>query len=252
MKSLGRVRTGMRVCALAVGILTTMAPSTLGAAAVTAHGYVAHSAYGLQLSVPNFWSVAYFQNCPIRNVGTLLIGRPAYLNNCALIPANANTVSMQLQQAEAVTPGPSKHLVVHGVNVISVSTGLKSYSGTVWIVPSKHVVLTATGPHSSAVLRTLAAATSRAVPAPGMLRGSVYLVALMRTAITGPVSVTRLAPHAMGSTTVAAYDGQFSDTVPPGSYLLKGHAGDAPCPPVRVTVQSGQIADAPEINCQGA
>jgi hypothetical protein len=251
LKSLGRVRAGMRGYALALGVLTTVITATDGATAATPQRSIAHSAYGLQLSVPKFWSVAYFQNCPIRTVGTLLIGTPTYLSNCTLIPANANIVSMQRQQDKAIIPGPGKHLVIHGLGITSYSTGAGSSDRTTWVVPSKHVVLTATGPRSSAVLRTLAAATSRAVPAPGMLRGSVYLIALMRTPVTGPVSVSRLNSHGTGSTTVQAYDAQFWDTIPPGNYLLRGHAGDAPCPPVRVSVQSGQTTDAPEIDCQG-
>ena len=238
-------------CALALGALTTPLAATAGAAAVQPKGWVAYSAYGLQLSVPKAWGVAYFQNCPLRKSGTLLIGTPAYDSFCAMIPADANIISMQPQRPVAAFSGRISHLVVHGLGVISYSTGAAPFSRTAWVVPSRHVDLTATGAQSSAVLRTLTVATSRALPAPGMLRGSVYLTALMRTPVTGPVSVTRLSSHGSGSTTVQAYDAQFWDTFPPGDYLLRGHAGDAPCPPVRVTVRSGRTTDAPEIDCQG-
>lgn len=251
MKSLRRVGTGIAGCALALGALTTPLVTTAGAEAVSPQGWVAHSAFGLQLSVPKFWGVAYFQNCPLRNSGTLLIGTPAYESFCANIPPDANIISMQPQESGAVFSGRVRHLVVHGLGVISYSTGAAPSSQTQWVVPSNHVVLTATGAQSSAVLRTLTVATSRALPAPGMLRGSVYLIALIRTPVTGPVSVTRLGPQGSGSTTVQAYDAQFWDDFRPGNYLLTGHAGDAPCPPVGVTVRSGETTDAREIDCQG-
>ena len=238
-------------CALALGALTTPLAPSAGAAAVTPQGWTSHSAYGLQLSVPKTWGVAYFQNCPLRKSGTLLIGAPAYYSNCALIPADANIISMQPQQSGAALSGRVRHLVVHGLRVTSYSTTPAPFSQTTWVVPSKHVVLAAMGPRSSAVLRTLTVATSRALPAPGMLRGTVYLLALMRTPVTGPVSVARVSSHGSDSTTIQAYDAEFWDTFPPGNYRLTGHAGDAPCTPVRVTVRSGQTTDAPEIDCQG-
>ncbi len=246
-----RVGTGIASYALALGALTTALVATASAEAVSPQGWVAHSAFGLQLSVPKFWGVAYFQNCPLRKSGTLLIGTPTYESFCANIPADANIISMLPEQSGSTLSGRVRHLVVHGLGVISYSTGAAASSQTQWVVPSNHVVLTATGAQSSAVLRTLTVATSRALPAPGMLRGSVYLIALMRTPVTGPVSVTRLGHHGSGSRTVQAYDAEFWDTFPPGNYLLTGHAGDAPCPPVGVTVRSGETTDAPEIDCQG-
>ncbi len=84
---------------------------------------MAHSAYGLQLSVPKSWGVAYFQNCPLRKSGTLLIGPPAYESFCAEVPADANIISMQPQEAGATFSGRVRHLVVHGLGVISYSTG---------------------------------------------------------------------------------------------------------------------------------
>lgn len=251
MKSLRRLGTGIAGCALAMGVLTTPLAATTSATEVPPQGWVDHSAYGLQLSVPKSWAVAYFQNCPLGKSGSLLIGTPAYERFCAAIPADANIISMQPQESGAVLSGRVSHLVVHGLGVISYSTGAAPFSKAAWVIASRHVVLTATGPESPAVLRTLTVAASGAIPAPGMLRGSVYLIALMRTPVTGPVSVTRLGSHGSGSTTVQAYDAQFWDTFPPGNYLLRGHAGDAPCPPVRVTVRSGETTDAPEIDCQG-
>lgn len=222
-----------------------------GAARVTGtstpHGWVAHSAYDLQLTVPKSWGVAYFRNCPVRDAGTLLIGTPAYYSLCTEIPADANIVTMQPEKSEVVSASHVKHLVVHGLGVSSYSAdGVLN-----WDIPSKNVVLTATGPRSSAVLHTLTVATSQAQAAPGVLKGSEYLVALMRTPVTGLVSVTRLDGHGPGLEPTHAYDGQFSVTLPPGTYLLTGQDGDAPCPPVRASVQSGLTTDVPEIDCQG-
>ena len=250
MKPLGRTTRAKSGYALALAVLTTVLTSTVGAATVTLQRSKAHSAYGLQLSVPKAWGVASFQNCPTRAAGTLLIGTPAYLSNCAFVPADANIISMQPRQSGMVLPGRSKRLVVHGLGVIAYPAAAASSGATTWIVPSKRVVLTASGPGSLAVLGTLKVATSRAVPAPGMLRGSVYLVAQLRTPVTGPVSISRLGSRGAGLTTLEAYDAQFWGTLRPGKYLLTGHAGNAPCPPVRVTIQSGKTIDA-EIECQG-
>jgi hypothetical protein len=209
-------------------------------------GWVAHSAYGLQLSVPKAWAVTYFRNCPVRDAGTLLIGTPAYSSFCPEISADANIVTMQPEESGAVPASHVRRFVVHGLVVISYSTG-----GIVnWAVPSENVVLAATGPQSSAVLNTLSVATSRAQAAPGVLKGSEYLVAVMRTPVTGLVSVKRLDAHGP-ALEVHAYDGQFSDTIAPGRYLVTGQDGDAPCPARRVSVRSGLTTTSPEIDCQG-
>ncbi len=211
------------------------------------HGWVAHSAYGLQMSVPKSWAVAYFRNCPVRDAGTLLIGTPAYYSFCTEIPADANIVTMQPEKSEAVNAGHVRHLVVHGLDVTSYSSG-----GILnWAVPSKNVVLTATGPGSSAVLHTLALATSHAQAAPGVLNGSEYLEALTQVPVTGPVSVARLDAHGPSLPPAQAFEGHFSVTLPPGRYRLTGLDGNAPCPPVRASVLSGQTTDVPEIDCQG-
>jgi hypothetical protein len=250
--SLRRVGFGIAGCLLALGALTTRpTAASSGAAAASSRGWVAHSAFGLQLSVPKSWGIAYFQNCPLPRSGTLLIGTPTYEDFCTNIPAGANMISMLPQGSGSTFSGRVRHLVVNGLHVLSYSSEEESSSRTHWVVPSRHTVLMAAGAQSSAVLRTLTVTGSRALPAPGMLRGSVYLIALMRTPVTGPVSVTRLVAHGSGSKTVQAYDGQFWNTYPPGSYRLIGHAGNAPCPPVRVTIRSGETTDAPEINCQG-
>ena len=213
----------------------------------TSNGWVAHSAYGLQLSVPKAWVAAYFRNCPVRDAGTLLIGTPAHYSFCTEIPSDANIVTMQPETTEAVHATHVRRLMVHGLVVISYSTGVIVN----WAVPSKSVVLTAKGSESSGVLNTLSIATSRAHAAPGFVTGTEYVVALMRTPVTGPVSVKKLDSPRPDLQTVHAYDGQFSETLAPGTYLMTGQDGDAPCPPVRVIVASGRRTDVPEIDCRG-
>jgi hypothetical protein len=167
--------------------------------------------------------------------GTLLIGTPAYYSFCTEVPSDANIVTKQPKQSEGVHATHVRRLVVHGLVVISYSTG----NILNWAVPSKSVVLTVTWPESSAVLNTLSVATSRAQTAPGFLKGSGYLVALVPTPVTGLVSVRRLDAPRPGPEPVNAYDGQFSDALAPGAYLITGQDGGAPCPPVKVIVTQG-------------
>jgi hypothetical protein len=169
-----------------------------------------------------------------------------------MIPADADIVWMQPQGSIATgefSGHVKQHLVVGGIDVTSYSVGDNPFRQSTWVVPSR-VVISAMGPESSAVLHTLTRATSRALPAPGVLRGSEYLIALGRTPVTGLVTVTRVRTHGSISTKVHAYDAAFWDTYPLGNYVLIGHAGDAPCTPVRVTVRSGETTVAPEIDCQ--
>jgi hypothetical protein len=207
----------------------------------------AHSAYGLQLSVPRSWVTEYFENCPQGRSGTLLIGTPLSLDNCADYPEDANIVTMQLEKSEAVIGSQERNLVVHGLHVTSYSV-----AGTInWDVHSKGVVITARGSGSPAVLRTLRLGTSRAHAAPGILEGSEYLEALKQTPVTGLVTMTRHSTSGSPSSVVHAYDGQFSALLPPGRYRVTGGAGDAPCPPATTVARSGTVTVIPPIDCQG-
>jgi hypothetical protein len=226
----------------------TSTTAAAAAAGPTPRGWVTESAYGLQLSVPPSWKTAYFQNCPYGGPGgTLLIGTPSAIDNCAEYSEGTNIVTMQPTGLTAI-PGARKHeLVVHGLHVTSSSKdGL-----TIWAVRSGAVILTATGPRSLAILHTLSVATSRASAAPGILKGSLYLIALNKVPVTNLVSVTRLDTHGPPLPAMHSYDGQFSATLPPGRYRLNGHDGDAPCPQLVVRVRSGLTTTAPSINCQG-
>jgi len=244
----------MAVAALQVPAFAMTATTATGATAATAtagptpRGWVAESAYGVQLSVPPSWRTAYFQNCPFRGAGgTLLIGTPSVLDFCEENAVNANIVTMQPTGFTAI-PGVRKHeLVVHGLHITS-----SSHDGTTtWVLRDGTVTLTATGPGSLAILRTLSVATARARAAPGILKGSLYLIALNKVPVTSLVSVTRLDTHGPPLPAIHSYDGQLAATLPPGEYRLNGHDGNAPCPQLVVTVRSGLTATAPSINCQG-
>jgi hypothetical protein len=244
----------MAVSALLVPALAMTSTTAAAATAATASAgptprdWVAKSAYGVQLSIPPSWKTAYFQNCPYRGAGgTLLIGTTSAIDFCTEYPESTNIVTMQPTGLTAVRGARKHELVVHGLHVTSSSKD----GSTIWAVRSGAVVLTATGPRSLAILRTLSVATSRARPAPGILKGSLYLIALSKVPVTSLVSVTRLDAHGPPLPAIHSYDGQFSATLPPGEYRLNGHDGNAPCPQLVVRVRSGLTATAPSINCQG-
>jgi hypothetical protein len=140
-----------------------------------------------------------------------------------------------------------KDLVVNGLHVSSYSAGSIAH----WGVRSKHTVITATGSDSSAVVNTLSLATPDARAAPGILDGTEYLGVVGVNPVTGLVSLTRLDTHGPPLPAVQAYDGHFSDTLPPGRYQLTGHAGNARCPSIRTIVRSGETSDVSEILCEG-
>jgi len=224
-----------------------MAGTAAGVVAIAPKGWVDHSAYGIQLSVPKSWGVAYFRNCPGTRVGTLLIGTPLLLSFCQNFPPDTNIVTMQPEKSEAVAGTREHHFVLHGLPVVSYSVG-----GDInWDLPSKNVVVTGAGPQSMAILRTLTRATLDAQAAPGVLTGTEFLVALARAPVTGPVSVVRRDAHGLTHSLVQSFDGHLSDLLPPGVYQLTGHDGNARCPTVTAVVRSGRTSQAPAINCEG-
>jgi hypothetical protein len=225
-----------------------MTPAHGDQAVSTHRGWVAHSAYGLQLSVPKSWDVAYFRNCPEGGPGTLLIGTPVISSSCAAFPLHPNIVTMQQEKSEAIVRSTKdKSLKIRGIRVVT----FPSSGQVTWVIPSRDVGITAYGTGARAVLRTLAPATTRAQAALGMLMGTEKVEAVMQVPVTGPISVVRLDAHGPELPKAQAFDGQFTDLLPPGHYALTGHDGNAPCPTIMVTVQSGRTIDAPAIDCQG-
>jgi uncharacterized protein (DUF983 family) len=209
-------------------------------------GWIAHSAYGLQLSVPKSWSVEVFGQCPKGGPGTLFIGTTQFVDNCPAYGWNATQVDMYRPDAlSALRPLNERSIRVHGLLVRS----SKNHSDMLWIVPSRNVVISGSGPKAQAIMKTLTLATRHANPASGMVSGSEYVEAIEQMPVTGPVTVTM--PVSGKKITVTAFYGRFWFSGTPGRYVLNGHAGIAPCPPVSVTILSGEKVNAPPIRCQG-
>jgi hypothetical protein len=155
---------------------------------------------------------------------------------------------MQPEKSEAWLKNKSdRHFVIRGLHVTSRTDGFL----TSWAIPSKSVVIDASGNHASAVLHTLARATSSAEPALGMIRGTEKLQAATTVPVTGLIAVVRLNTHGPALPMARSFGGLFNEQLPPGKYKLTGHDGDAPCPPVSVSVVPGFTSDVPPIVCQG-
>lgn len=213
-------------------------------------GWVAHSAYGLQIAAPKAWSVQVFGQCPDGSKpGTLFIGTSQFVDNCPSYRSDTNQVDMFRSSTSAPSSGGSggvtHEIRVHGLSVKSTRT----YAGMVWVIPSKQVTLSGLGPKALSIMRTLAPATREAIPATGQVTGTEHAEAIIQVPVTGQVTVKMSASGK--TTTVDVIDGQFWFLGRPGQYVLVGHAGDAPCPPVTVVLRSGENTNAPPIQCQG-
>ena len=222
------------------------------------HGWVAHSAYGVQVSVPSSWKIAYFPGCPsYQRPGALTIGVSTLSFFCpAYIPStSSNTVSLSLTtgtdpMTAGLHPPTVKTIRVHGLTVETqtIDHGT-SEASTIWYVPSKRATLTGLGRGVLQVMDTLSPATSRAVAAPGNVTGSLDLETLQQLPVSGPVTVTD--SRTGKALAVDAVNGQYSFSGPPGPYAIQGHAGSATCPLLSVSVRSGENIAAPAILCQG-
>ena len=217
---------------------------------------IAHSAYGLQITVPKSWSVQVFGQCPDgRTPGTLFIGTAEFVANCPEFDLNTSSIVSMSNGNEvgstAIIQGQQYRTIrVHGLTVLATVTGTHSLvTADRWYVPSKHVSITGTGPSALAVMRTLAPATAQASPATGFVSGTEQLSALVVVPASGPISVVK--PPSDKIHIVTVLNGQFSFTSAPGRYVLTGHDGNAPCPPVAVTVISAERVTSPPIVCQG-
>lgn len=220
-------------------------PST--SASASPSDWVAHSAYGLQLSVPRTWSVQVFGQCPNgQKPGTLFIGTSRFVDYCPVVLSNRSQVAIA-ESASAIPTyaATSRHLRVHGLAVLS----SKTESGVLWIIPSKQVTVTGSGPDALSIMGTLEPATPRAIPAAGIVSGTEYLEAVMQVPVSGSITITM--PRSHRTLSVTAIDGRFSFSGAPGRYVLTGHDGNAPCPPVSVILPSGERVNAPPIRCQG-
>jgi hypothetical protein len=202
----------------------------------TAATWVAHSAYGLQLSVPRSWSVQVFGQCPDgTKPGTLFFGTAEFLVLCPEFGANTDTVSMS-------DSGPGLPLAPSGPSLCTASPCRPlSRRATVWslrptgISSSRHVTINGTGARVLAVMPTLGTARPDTV-----------------VAILASGSVTIATPSSHKVHTVVELDGRYSFTAPPGRYVLTAHVGGASCPPVTVRVASAEQVNAPPISCGGS
>ena len=114
-------------------------------------------AYGqMAIAVPSSWAVMHDTNCPNSAApGTLLLGLPAVLSNCAALgyPANVVTVSQLSTEASTTSvPAGEKSVTINGIPVY---LGFGSPTMVQWTVPSLDVRITGTGPDSSRVMHTL-------------------------------------------------------------------------------------------------
>lgn len=238
-------------------MLGLLSPTVVGAvvgpervlmASTSEGGWVAHSAYGLQLSVPASWHVAYFQNCPDGGPGNLLIGTPLVYAMCLNYPESLNIVTMQPSKSEARLKNKSERsFVIDGLHVTSETSG----PFITWAIPSKNVVITAMGNHSNAVLHTLAKATPKAQAAFGVIKGTESLQGATTVPVTGLISVIRLDAHGPAPAVARSFGGTYTEQLPPGRYRLTGHDGDAACPVETVIVSPGLMTAVPPIVCQG-
>lgn len=234
------------------GPLRHAGPSATPAAASSIpSGWIAHSAYGLQIATPKAWSVQVFGQCPDGSKpGTLFIGTSQFVDNCPSYGSDTSQVDMFRSSTPAAPSGGggggTHEIRVHRLSVMST----KTYAGQIWVIPSKQVTLSGSGPKALSIMGTLAPATLHAVPAIGKVTGSEYLEATIQVPVTGQVKLTL---STSGKTTsVDVIDGQFWFLGRPGRYALVGHDGNASCSPVTVVLRSGENTNAAPIHCQGA
>jgi hypothetical protein len=220
------------------------------------HGSTAYSAYGVQLSVPKTWSVRYFPGCP--NTGpppVLSIGQSEVAYSCpsfrspTSVGVSVNQGNLLPRDSSGKVQG-SRTIRVHGLRVeVATSTSPQSPTPIEWYVPSKNVSITGAGTGALQVMETLTSARPGAVVTPGHVKGYQYLETLQQLPVSGPVTVTDVRTGM--SSTIYAIGGEYTFSGGPGGYAVQGHDGNAPCPPVTVTVVSGENVTAPPIMCQG-
>jgi hypothetical protein len=84
-----------------------------------------------------------------------------------------------------VLPASQHSLRVHSLSVLASKTG----TDILWIVPSRMVTITGSGPKSLVIMQTLARATRRATPATGQVNGTEYSGGPQQVTVSGPVTV---------------------------------------------------------------
>jgi len=256
-RSPSRARIGLKLPAALVAaallVVVLFAATPLGRSAHTTPpagrhpaGPVAYSAYGLQLTVPRSWSVSYFPPCPRSGLnGSLAIGAASVTYVCQGDVRTGPSVAMYAGPAPQAWTDAPQHVTINGINALKSG----SAGSSLLYVPMARAFILARGPGSDGVVATLRRATPGAIKAPGIGLGTEYLEALQRMPVSGPVTVENTATGR--TVTVPAVNGQFSFAGQPGRYRITGNAGNAPCPPLTVSLTSGRYSTWPSIQCQG-
>ena len=215
-------------------------------------GWTAHSAYGVQISVPRSWKVSYFPTCAEGgHPGELDLGTSQGAT-CQSFPGGTGGTMVVVTKVRLTGPSVPrsgfsnfKKISVNGLVVLA-----KSSAGSFdWYIESAQVSIFGYGPGAARVLHTVSRSTSHAIPAPGIGKGTTYLDALSRVPRSGPVQVRSV--DTGKTTTVQAAIGQFSFQGPPGRYVVTTDAGSAPCAPIQVSLTSGTYSTWPPLVCQG-
>ena len=209
-------------------------------------GWVAYSAYGLQLSVPISWTVASFQSSPLRD-----FGNPAHRHtrHCELLRRFARPVQTSCGMSHRVARPVSRvtpyTLVIGGLGGRPTAGCAGDFAATALgdsfpPLLSSSATVPRTRPCSHVDCRHLdGASRSR------MLRGSEYLVALATAHGHGDDHGDQVRFGKSSEGVPRLRRGVLGDASSRDVRVV-GHAGDAPCPPVTVTVRSGETTEAPE------
>ena len=248
--------SGCALALLSLVVFLIEQPVTPVGASTPSITWVVHSAYGIQVSIPRSWKVTYFSPCPRSD--TLDVGAADYLARCPMFDSSGPWLGIYSTSPEqprtgvpypAFTAPPGYHFTTLTVRGLRVVRPPSSPLTVAWLVPSKDAVIIGSGPKALALVHTLAPATRRAIPALGIVTGKEYLEDVTQVPVSGSVTLTALKSHK--ALTLDAYGGGWGATVTPGHYAAAGHDGNAVCPAVEFTVQSGLRVAAPTIRCEG-
>lgn len=110
---------------------------------------------GAAISVPKSWTLAYLQACPNNRVGTLVVGTAPPSAPALFCPMVATTPRPRVvhlgKMARRSTPRGGHARVVNGLRLYPV----RGTGGRAWTIPSLHLEVSASGPGTTAVVRTV-------------------------------------------------------------------------------------------------
>jgi hypothetical protein len=117
--------------------------------------WVAHSAYGIQVSIPKAWKVTYFAPCP--RTETLNIGAADRRAIVQCPNSEGPWVDVFIQRLGA--PPSGNPLTVHGLHLYRFGASGSGYANVTWLIPAKNITLIGYGRKALRVMRTLSYAT---------------------------------------------------------------------------------------------